>query len=98
MATIKQSELIDQLVERTGLKKKDAAEYLNAFKDIIKADVTAGNDVALFEFGRFARTHRAARIGRNPQTGEKINIPATYTPTFKASGMFKKEVKDGATK
>lgn len=93
MATIHQTELIKELAEELDVTKADAANYLNHFKDIIKKHVASGDDVTLYEFGRFARAHRAPRQGRNPQTGKEIQIPATYTPTFKASASFKQAVR-----
>lgn len=93
MATIHQTELIKELAEELDVTKADATNYLNHFKDIIKKHVASGDDVALYEFGRFARAHRAPRQGRNPQTGEEIKIPETYTPTFKASASFKQAVR-----
>ncbi|MGD9842197.1 MAG: HU family DNA-binding protein [Steroidobacteraceae bacterium] len=86
------SELVDAVSGATGLAKTDAARAVDAVFDTITATLKAGDSVALVGFGTFAVKARAARTGRNPRTGEPINIAASNMPVFKAGKGIKDAV------
>ena len=87
------SELITLVTEKTGLTKKQASDALDATLEAIQDAVTAGDKVSFIGFGTFERRDRAARTGRNPQTNEKVDIPASSVPAFKTGKAFKDRVK-----
>ena len=80
------AELVQAMAERAGLSKSDAEKALNAFAEVV------GGEVQLVGFGTFEVTERAARIGKNPQNGKEITIPACKAPKFKAGKALKDEV------
>lgn len=86
-------ELIDALAEKTGCSKAEADKYLNALLEEITQSLSKGDQVTLTGFGSFKVSHRKARTGRNPQTGETIQIAATVVPRFKAGKGLKDAVK-----
>ena len=86
------AELIDLVAERAGLSKKDATSAVESALDGIKNAVAKGDKVSLSGFGIFEKSDRAARTGRNPQTGDPVNIAATSVPKFRAGAEFKKQV------
>ncbi len=86
------AELIDQVAEAAGLTKKQAGDAVDAVIGGIKNAVAAGDKVSLTGFGIFEKSERAARTGRNPQTGEPVQIKATSVPKFRAGAEFKKHV------
>ena len=75
--------------EEAGLTKKDAEKALDAFTDTVSKALTAGDKVQLVGFGTFETTKRAAREGRNPQTGKTVKIAASVVPKFKAGKALK---------
>ena len=81
------------MAEEAGITKKDAEKALNAFIGGVQNAVKAGDKVSLIGFGTFETRARAAREGKNPQTGEKIKIAACKVPAFKAGKAFKDLVK-----
>ena len=85
-------ELAAAIAEKSGLTKKDALAAGDAFVEAVEEAVAAGNKVQLIGFGSFERGERAARAGRNPNTGKAIKIPATKTVKFKAGSEFKVKV------
>lgn len=85
-------ELVNAVIERTGFKKKDTEKAVNAVFESIKASLSKGESVKLVGFGTFDTRKRVARGGRNPQTGEKIQIPAAVIPVFKAGKVLKDAV------
>ncbi len=85
-------DLIDRIAE-TGLTKKQAAEALDALLDAITASLKRGDSVLLTGFGKFEVRTRAARTGINPKTLEKIQLPETKVPAFKAGKGLKEAVK-----
>ncbi|MCK4744984.1 HU family DNA-binding protein [Candidatus Parcubacteria bacterium] len=87
------SELISALSDKAEVSKKDADTTLNAFLDIVTDTLKKGGEVALTGFGTFLVKKRAARMGRNPQTGESIKIKAATVPKFKAGKNLKESVK-----
>ena len=82
-------ELIASMVEKSGLTKKDAEKALAAFTETVIDELKAGNKVQLVGFGTFEISERAAREGRNPQTGETMTIAASKAPKFKAGKALK---------
>ena len=83
------TELIAVAAERSGLTKKDAEKALNAAIDAITAALVAGDKVQVSGFGIFEVKTREARMGRNPRTGEAMEIAASKVPGFKASKTLK---------
>jgi DNA-binding protein HU-beta len=80
---LNKSELIDQIAEAADISKASAGRALDAALDGITASLKAGEPVALVGFGTFTVRDRAARSGRNPQTGATISIEAAKVPAFK---------------
>lgn len=76
-------QLIDEIALRSDLNKSQAARALGSIIDIVGDTLAKGDNVALVGFGTFAVKERAARTGRNPQTGEPLTIEAAIKPTFK---------------
>ena len=89
------ADLIDVVASETGSTKVDAAKALDAFVDAVTGALAKGDSVSLVGFGTFSVRHRAAREGRNPQTGEAMHIAATKVPGFKAGKALKDKVKAG---
>ncbi len=85
-------ELVSAMAEQANISKKDAESALKAFTDIITQELSRGGKVQLVGFGTFEVSERAARKGRNPQTKEEIDIPASKAPRFKAGKAFKDAV------
>jgi DNA-binding protein HU-beta len=86
------AELIDKVSVAAELNKASAARAVEALLDSIAAALKSGEQVTLSGFGTFSVTTRAARTGRNPRTGESINIPASNNPKFKAGKGLKDAV------
>ena len=82
-------ELVDALATKTSLSKKDADSCVSAFIDTVVGELKKGGNVSLVGFGTFKAVDRAAREARNPQTGEKVHIPARTVPVFKVGKGFK---------
>jgi DNA-binding protein HU-beta len=83
------SELIDAVASATELSRADATRATDAVLDSIISTLSNGDQVTLVGFGTFSVRERAARAGRNPQTGETIQIKASKSPGFKAGKAFK---------
>ena len=83
------TELVAAMAEQTQLSKKDAEAALKAFIDVVSKEKKKGENVQLVGFGTFEVSERAAREGRNPQTGETMEIKASKTPKFKAGKALK---------
>lgn len=86
-------DIVNDVAEATGMTKKDANLAVEAVITSITASLAKGNDVTLTGFGHFVIRDRAARKGRNPQTGEEIEISATKVPAFKPGKALKEAVK-----
>ena len=82
-------ELVAAIAEKTELSKKDAEKALKAFTDVVAEELKKGEKIQLVGFGTFEVSERAAREGRNPQTGEAMNIAASKSPKFKAGKALK---------
>ena len=83
--------LVAKIAEKSGLSKKQAELALGAFIDSVTEALKEGDKVQLMGYGTFEVKERAARTGRNPSTGETIEIPASKTPTFKAGKGLRDE-------
>ena len=83
------TELVAAIAEQTELSKKDAEKALKAFTDIVADELKKGEKVQLVGFGTFEVSERAAREGRNPQTGKTMTIAACKAPKFKAGKALK---------
>ena len=86
------SQLIDAIAEKAGLSKADASKALSATLESVTDALRAGEKVALIGFGTFSVSLRAARTGKNPQTGEALAIPASKAAKFKAGQKLKDAV------
>jgi DNA-binding protein HU-beta len=89
---VTKQEFVDQVADRSGLSKKDAAGAVDAFLDTVEETLKRGSDVTFSGFGKFSVSARSAREGRNPATGEKIQIRASNVPRFTAGAGLKKAV------
>lgn len=87
------TELVKAVAERAELTQKDSAKVLDALFDTITKTLAEGEKIQLIGFGTFEVRDRAARKGRNPQTGEEIDIAASKVPAFKAGKELKEAVK-----
>ncbi len=87
------AEVITKVAETTGITKKDTGAMVDALLQVITDELRAGGKVAFTGFGSFSVVERAAREGRNPQTGESMMIEATKAPKFKAGKALKDAVK-----
>ena len=83
------TELVAAMAEQAGISKKDAEAALKAFTDVVAEELKANGKVQLVGFGTFEVSERAAREGRNPQTGETMTIAASKAPKFKAGKALK---------
>ena len=88
------TELIAAIAAKANLSKKDAEEALKAFTDVVAEELVKGEKIQLVGFGTFEVSERAAREGRNPQSGEVMNIPASKSPKFKAGKALKDKVNE----
>lgn len=86
------SDLIKVVAEKTGVTKKDCEAAINGVFEVITDTLAEGEKVVLVGFGTFEVRDRAARVGRNPSTNEKIQIPASKAPAFKAGKTLKERV------
>jgi DNA-binding protein HU-beta len=90
---VTKQEFVDQVADRAGLSKKDAAGAVDAFLDTVEDALKRGSEVSFSGFGKFSISQRSAREGRNPATGERIQIAASRVPRFTAGASLKKAVK-----
>lgn len=86
-------EMIAAMAESSGINKKQATQALTAFMENVTSTLKKGKKVSFSGFGTFDISNRKARIGRNPQTGATINIPATKVPVFRAGKGLKEAVR-----
>ena len=86
------TELIARIAEIMGVSKKQAAQFVSTFANVVIEGVKKDGEVRIQGFGTFKLSKRDAREGVNPRTGERIQIPARNVPTFKAGSDFKKAV------
>lgn len=86
------TDLINNISNNSGLTKRDVEVVLNGVLDEITSALSKGDKVQLIGFGTFETRKRAARTGRNPQTGAELNIPESNVPAFKAGNKLKEAV------
>ena len=86
------TELSAKVAEKAGLTKEQAANAVNAVLSSMTDALAEGDKIQLVGFGTFAVKYRAAKESKNPKTGEKINVPATYRPAFSAGKSLKEIV------
>ena len=89
LSIMNKEELVQEISKKAKVTQKEAGEVLNALVDTIQKTVSKGKKVTLVGFGTFESRKRAARNGRNPQTGKEISIPAKTVPVFSAGTRFK---------
>jgi DNA-binding protein HU-beta len=92
---VTKQEFVDKVADRSGLSKADAGKAVDAFLDSIEAALKQRDTVNFTGFGKFSTSDRAARVGVNPRTGEKVDIPAATVPKFSAGSKLKASVKGG---
>ena len=83
------AELVAVMAERAEISKKDAERALKAFTEVVAEEMKKGEKIQLVGFGTFEVSERAARTGRNPQTGAEMTIAASKAPKFKAGKALK---------
>ena len=86
------NDLISSVADSSGLTKADAGRAVDGVFDSIASALASGDDVRIVGFGSFSVANRAASTGRNPRTGEEIQIPASKQPKFKAGAPLKSAV------
>ncbi|MGI6084602.1 MAG: HU family DNA-binding protein [Acetivibrionales bacterium] len=86
------AELINAVAQQSGLTKKNSEAAIDAFVNVVEESLAKEEKVVLVGFGTFETKNRAARKGRNPQTKETIDIPASKAPVFKAGKSLKDKV------
>jgi DNA-binding protein HU-beta len=92
-AQVTKSELVDQVADRADLTKQDAARAVEAVIATVEDALRRGSEVTVAGFGKFHVSDRGARMGVNPRTGERIQIPASRVPRFTAGSGLKSAVK-----
>lgn len=92
MLYMNKEELVQEVAKKTKASQKQVAEILSAVIECIEKTVAKGKKVTLVGFGTFEARRREARVGRNPQTGKELKIPAKTVPAFSAGKKFKELV------
>ena len=87
------AELIEEVSGKTGLTKKETGNVIDAITNTVKETLSKGERITLVDFGTFQVRQRKAREGRNPQTGEKLEIPAKEVPKFRAGKNLREAVR-----
>ena len=87
------TELIQQIADEANASKSEAQRFFDAFTGVVESELKKGNDVQITGFGKFYVQRREAREGINPQTKQKINIPASRVPKFTAGNALKDSIK-----
>ena len=88
-------DFVDAVADRAGMSKREAGTAVDAVLDTITDALTKGEPITFTGFGKFSTSARAARMGVNPRTGEKVQIAATTVPKFTAGSALKSAVKSG---
>jgi DNA-binding protein HU-beta len=97
--TVNKAEMVDRIAQRTGMTSRDVRNIVDAIFDpdpsvgLIAAELKSGGKVAISGFGTFEARQRKARQGRNPHTGETLDIPSMMAPAFKAGKPLKETLK-----
>jgi DNA-binding protein HU-beta len=93
---VTKQDFVDAVADRAGISKRDASEAVDAVLDTITDTLKRGDSVTFTGFGKFSTSARAARMGVNPRTGERVQIQATTVPKFTAGSALKTAVKQPA--
>jgi nucleoid DNA-binding protein len=89
---LKKTELIEAIATRADVPKSQAQKHFDAFEEVVTDALKGGDEVQITGFGKFYVREQKARDGRNPQTGEKMRIPAGTIPAFSAGNSLKESV------
>jgi nucleoid DNA-binding protein len=89
---MKKTELIEAIAEKADVPKSQAQKVFDAFEQVVTGTLKGGEEVQITGFGKFYVREQKAREGRNPQTGEKMRIPAGKVPTFSAGNSLKESI------
>jgi len=89
---VNKEELVQEVAKKAKVTQKEASEVLSVLIEVVEKTVSKGKKVTLVGFGTFEARKRAARTGRNPQTGKEIKIPAKTVPAFTAGKKFRELV------
>ncbi|HEX9824074.1 MAG TPA: HU family DNA-binding protein [Actinomycetota bacterium] len=84
--------LVAEVVARTGIEKRDVALVVDEVLEVVRGSVAKGERVTLAGFGTFEKRRRAARLGRNPHTGDAVKVPARVVPSFHPGKAFRESV------
>ncbi|MBA3793523.1 MAG: HU family DNA-binding protein [Rubrobacter sp.] len=87
------TQLIEKIAEEANASKSDAQKFFEAFQDVVQSELKSGNQIQITGFGKFYVQERDARQGINPQTKQRINIPASKVPKFTAGNALKDHIK-----
>jgi DNA-binding protein HU-beta len=90
---VTKQDFVDAVADRAGISKRDASDAVDAVLDTITDTLKRGDSVTFTGFGKFSTSARAARMGVNPRTGERVQIQATTVPKFTAGSALKSAVK-----
>jgi len=90
---VTKQDFVDAVADKAGISKRDASEAVDAVLDTITDTLKRGDSVTFTGFGKFSTSARAARMGVNPRTGERVQIQATTVPKFTAGSALKTAVK-----
>jgi DNA-binding protein HU-beta len=90
---VNKTELIEKIADQANGSKSEAQKFFEAFTDVVTSELKKGNQVQITGFGKFYVQKRDAREGINPQTKQKINIPASKVPKFTAGNALKDSIK-----
>jgi DNA-binding protein HU-beta len=92
---VTKQEFVDKIAQKANLGRRDAANAVDAFLDTVTETLKDRGEISFTGFGKFTVADRGARQGVNPQTGERIQIPASRVPRFSAGSALKNAVKGG---
>lgn len=95
---VTKNDLIEQICQTTSFSKKESAEIVEAVFETLKSSLSSGENVKVSGFGNFAIKHKDSRIGRNPQTGEAIEISARNIVTFKPSTNLRQKINEDGSR
>jgi DNA-binding protein HU-beta len=87
------TQLIEKIADEANASKSDAQKFFEAFTEVVQSELKAGNQIQITGFGKFYVQERDARQGINPQTKQRINIPASKVPKFTAGNALKDHIK-----
>ena len=85
--------MIEKIADEANASKSDAQKFFDAFTEVVQSELKAGNQIQITGFGKFYVQERDARQGINPQTKQRINIPASKVPKFTAGNALKDHIK-----